>query len=123
MLTKDRKFMRFGSACLACGLMSLVSVSAHAAETVTMVGGGDGSPFRYEPATVTVKSGDKITWVNKTAAEHSVTPDPGYQKRLKSKDVHEEQSYSTVIKGKSGPIKYHCKYHPQMKATIVVSAQ
>ena len=79
MLTKDRKFMRFGSACLACGLMSLVSVSVHAAETVMMVGGGDGSPFRYEPATVTVKSGDKITCVNKTAAEHSVTPDPGYQ--------------------------------------------
>jgi plastocyanin len=119
MLNKDRKLIKFSFACFALGFMS---VPAYAAETVMMVGGG-GSPFRYEPATVTVKSGDKITWINQTKEEHSVTPDSGYQKRLKSKDIHADKTYSTVIKGKSGPIKYHCKYHPEMKASIVVSAE
>ena len=45
-----------------------------------------------------------MTWVNETTVEHSVTPNAGFQKKLKGKDIEASQSYSTVIK--AGPIKY-----------------
>src|SRR5262249_893113 len=92
-----------------------------AAATITIMGGGAAGPFRYEPANLTVKPGEKVTWVNKTAAEHSVTPDPGFHKNLKGKEIEPGKSYSATIK--TGPIKYHCKYHPSMKGAIAVSAQ
>jgi plastocyanin len=101
--------------------MFLIPVYANAAATVTIVGGGPGGPFHYQPANLTVKPGEKVTWVNKTKAEHSVTPDPGFEKKLRSKDIEPGKSYSTVIKAGPGPLKYHCKYHPSMRATVVVS--
>ncbi len=89
------------------------------AETITITGDGSSVPFRFEPANATVKPGDKITWVNQTKVEHSVTPDAGFQKKLKGKDIEASESYSAAVK--TGPIKYHCKYHPNMKATIAVA--
>ena len=102
---------------LAMSPLSLLPAQLHA-ETITITGDGSSVPFRFEPANATVKSGDKITWVNQTKVEHSVTPDAGFQKKLKGKDIEASESYSAAIK--SGPIKYHCKYHPNMKATIAV---
>ena len=97
----------------------LLPAQVHAAETITIIGDGSSVLFQFEPAHATVKPGDEVTWVNNTKVEHSVTPDHGFQKRLKGKDIEASETYSATIK--TGPIKYHCKYHPNMKATIVVS--
>src|SRR3954470_13663491 len=101
--------------------LGLMPADAHAAEMIAIVGDGSSVPFRFDPANVTVKPGDKVSWVNKTKVEHSVTPDAGFKKKLKGKDIEASEMYSTAIK--TGPIKYHCKYHPNMKATIAVSAE
>jgi plastocyanin len=111
----------FSPATLLLGIAPLFLLPAqpHAAETITITGDGSSVPFRFEPKNATVKPGDKVTWVNQTKVEHSVTPDSGFKKRLKGKDIEASESYSAAIK--SGPIKYHCKYHPNMKATIAVA--
>jgi plastocyanin len=111
----------FSPATLLLGIAPLFLLPAqpHAAETITITGDGSSVPFRFEPANATVKPGDKVTWVNKTKVEHSVTPDAGSQKKLKGKDIEASEDYSATIK--TGPIKYHCKYHPNMKATIAVA--
>jgi plastocyanin len=111
----------FSPAILLFGItpLFLMPDQPHAAETITITGDGSSVPFRFEPANATVKPGDKVTWVNQTKVEHSVTPDAGYKKRLKGKDIEASESYSAAIK--TGPIKYHCKYHPNMKATIAVA--
>jgi plastocyanin len=116
------KFRRFRPAFFAAGTaaLSLIAAHAHAAETIAIVGDGSSVPFRFEPATLTVKRGDEVTWVNKTKVEHSVTPNSGFKKKLKGKDLEAGETYSTAVK--AGPIKYHCKYHPGMHGTIVVSA-
>jgi plastocyanin len=100
--------------------LGLLIAHAHAAE-IAIVGDGSSVPYRFDPANVTVKLGDKVTWVNKTNVEHSVTPDAAFKKRLKDKDIEASKAYSTIIK--AGPLKYHCKYHPGMRAMIVVSAR
>jgi plastocyanin len=107
-------FLIFGMASL-----SVLPAQLDAAETIVITGDGSSVPFRFEPANANVKSGDKVTWVNQTKVEHSVTPDAGFQKKLKGKDIEASESYSAAIK--TGPIKYHCKYHPNMKATIAVA--
>jgi plastocyanin len=116
------KFRRMRPAFFAAGTaaLGLMAAQAPAAETITIVGDGSSVPFRFEPATVTVKRGDEVTWVNKTKVEHSVTPNKGSQKKLKGKDLEAGETYSAAVK--SGPIKYHCKYHPGMHGTIMVSA-
>jgi plastocyanin len=103
---------------LGMATLSLLPVQLHA-ETINITGDGSSVPFRFDPANATVKPGDKITWVNQTKVEHSVTPDAGFQKKLKGKDIEASESYSAAIK--TGPIKYHCKYHPNMKAMIAVA--
>ena len=101
-------------------LLGMVPAYVHAAETIAIVGNGSSELFRFDPANVTVKPGEELTWVNKTNVEHSVTPNAGFRKKLKGRDIEPSETYSAVIK--SGPIKYHCRYHPGMKATITVSA-
>ena len=111
----------FSSAIFLLGVapLHLFPAQPHAAETIVITGDGSSVPFRFEPANATVKPGDTVNWVNRTKVEHSVTPDTGFQKRLKGKDIEASESFSATIK--IGPIKYHCKYHPNMKATIAVA--
>jgi plastocyanin len=113
--------LSLSSAILLLGIAPLVLLPAQprAEETITITGDGSSVPFRFEPTNATIKAGDKVTWVNNTKVEHSVTPDSGFQKRLKGKDIEASESYSAAIK--TGPIKYHCKYHPNMKASITVA--
>src|SRR6476469_9222547 len=114
--------LSFGSAFFVLGIGSLILVAAHAhAAEIAIVGDGSSVLFQFDPANVTIKPGDEVTWVNKTTVKHSVTPNVGFQKKLKGKDIEASQAYSTVVK--SGPVKYHCKYHPGMRATIAVSVK
>jgi len=105
---------------LGIAFLSLVTAHAHAAE-IAIVGDGSSVPYQFDPANVTIKLGDKVTWVNKTNVEHSVTPDAAFKKRLKGKDIEASKAYSIIIK--AGPVRYHCRFHPGMRAMIALSAQ
>ena len=71
---------------------------------------------QFGPPSLTVKSGERITWVNKDLFPHTVTADA---KAFDSKAIAPNASW-TWVAGKAGTYAYACTFHPTMKATITV---
>lgn len=76
------------------------------------------SEFKYKPQTVTVHTGEAVTFVNDDGAAHTATAD---DKSFDSGNLDHAQSWTHVFT-KPGTYRYICTYHPFMKATIVVQA-
>jgi plastocyanin len=74
--------------------------------------------FAFNPQTITVKSGEKITWINKDEEPHTVVS-VGKQFK-KSSALDTDQSY-TIVAGAPGNYSYFCSVHPKMTGTIVVT--
>ena len=74
--------------------------------------------FAFSPSTLTIKSGDSVTWTNKDSSAHTVTSDSGNE--LDSERISNGQIYTHVF-AQAGTYSYHCTPHPRMKATIVVT--
>jgi plastocyanin len=72
------------------------------------------SGLGFEPATLTVHHGDRITWENTDLIVHTVTSS-GFD----SGDLGAGQSWTLVAKQR-GTFDYSCRYHPNMKGTLVV---
>lgn len=74
--------------------------------------------FAFNPATITVPVGTKVTWTNKDAATHTVTSDSGV---FDSKNLPTGNTFSYTF-SQAGTFAYHCNIHKTMTATIVVMA-
>jgi plastocyanin len=74
--------------------------------------------FQYSPTTVTIAAGGTVTWTNHDSAPHTVTADDG------SYDSGMMRTGGTWSKTFTAPgtYRYHCDYHPEMVATVVVLA-
>ena len=70
----------------------------------------------FEPAALTVRAGDRITWINGDLFPHTATAD---DHAFDSKSVAPAGQW-TLIAGKTGRHTYTCTFHPTMKATITV---
>lgn len=71
--------------------------------------------FKFVPATLNVRIGDTVTWINRDIAPHTAT---ATNKSWDTKQIQRQKSSSlTVTKGMSGA--YFCRYHPHMKGTLV----
>jgi plastocyanin len=70
----------------------------------------------FEPAILTVASGDRITWVNKDFFPHTATAD---DKTFDSHSIAPTDTW-TFVAGKPGTYTYICTFHPTMKGTITV---
>jgi plastocyanin len=70
----------------------------------------------YDPATVTIKVGDTITWVNQDAPKHDVVADNG---EFKS-DLFDKGATFSFTFTKAGTYPYHCSIHPGMTGTVIV---
>ncbi len=76
------------------------------------------SNFTFSPATVHVKAGNSLAWVNceTTAISHTATGDGGqFDTVTISPGNASVKPFSTA-----GTIPYHCNIHPSMKATVIV---
>jgi len=73
--------------------------------------------FMFNPQKITVKSGDKITWINKDEEPHTVVSVG--KKFQKSSALDTDQEYS-ITAGAPGTYEYFCSVHPKMTGTIVV---
>ena len=93
---------------LACGT---ASVRAGPAEHTVVVEG-----MAYSPASLHVKRGDRIIWVNRDLVPHTATAKNG---AFNSGRIAAGGSWATVA-GQVGKIDYGCTYHPTMGATLVV---
>jgi plastocyanin len=100
-----------GALAVAILLPSVAFAGAHAAagHTVTL------HEFRFHPGTLSIRRGDKVTWVWRDQVEHNVTFH-GFHSRTQ---VH--GSY-TVRFTRSGTFNYHCTIHVSegMRGKIVV---
>jgi plastocyanin len=73
--------------------------------------------IKFNPETVTIKPGGKVTWTNDDSVGHDVTADdfesggPG--------EMQGGSTYSHVFK-KPGTYDYVCSVHPGMKGTVKV---
>ena len=69
--------------------------------------------MKFKPAEITVKPGDKITFINRDMVVHNVTEASG--KSWKSPDLETGKSWS-MLATKSAS--YYCSFHPVMKGKI-----
>ena len=68
------------------------------------------------PAEASAKVGDTVEWVNKDVLAHTATAHNGdFDVMLPPK-----KSGTFVLK-KAGSVDYYCRFHPNMKATLVVA--
>jgi len=75
--------------------------------------------FAFSPRTVTVAPGTTIVWTQKDNVGHTVTSDTGAWPE--SALLAANDTFSVTLT-KPGTYTYHCKPHPYMKGTIVVTA-
>jgi plastocyanin len=96
---------------IAAALTMVASLSAHAATIqITM------EDLLISPAEASAKIGDTIEWINKDVFAHTATARNGdWDVTLPPKTT-----LASVLK-KAGTIDYYCRFHPNMKATLVVA--
>ena len=73
--------------------------------------------FAFNPQTLTVKSGETVTWINRDEEPHTVVSVG--KKFQKSTALDTDQEF-TITAGAPGTYTYFCSVHPKMTGTIVV---
>jgi plastocyanin len=74
--------------------------------------------FAYDAATVTIKPGDTVQFVNDDSTPHTVT---ATDKSFDSGNMDQNAKWSHTFKD-PGTYAYICTYHTYMKGTVVVKA-
>ncbi len=74
------------------------------------------SGFAFNPATITIKVGQTVTWTNQDTAAHNIVADDN---SWSSPSIAQGASYSHTFTT-TGTFPYHCSIHPFMKATVIV---
>ena len=73
--------------------------------------------FHFTPQTLTVKPGEKITWINRDEEPHTVV---SVEKQFKKSPPLDTDQEFTVTAGAPGTYTYFCSVHPKMTGMIVV---
>ena len=73
--------------------------------------------FHFTPQTVTVKAGEKITWINRDEEPHTVV---SVEKQFKKSAPLDTDQEFTITVGAPGTYTYFCSVHPKMTGTIIV---
>jgi plastocyanin len=88
-----------------------MSVSAHAATIqITM------ENLVISPAEASAKVGDTIEWINKDIFVHTATARNGDW----DVTMPPKKTVTSVLQ-KAGTVEYYCRFHPNMKATLVIA--
>jgi len=106
-----KRFSLRAAAALAGAFVLAGAVAADAPAKASVIIDGT----RYEPATLTVKRGATIAFVNKDPFPHTATA-PG---TFDSKEIAAGKTW-TYKAAKAGRFDYICTLHPNMKGTLVV---
>ncbi len=72
--------------------------------------------FMFTPASITVKAGTTVTWVNLDDEPHTVFSDAGL---FRSSALDTQERFSFKFE-KAGTYHYLCTLHPRMLGTVVV---
>lgn len=113
--------LAFVLALAACGGSSNKS-AAPATAPVTAGNAVTIRTFAFQPKPANVKVGETVTWTNDDQILHTVTsgergkPDGLFDQKLDGVGAKAMFTFRTA-----GTFAYHCKIHPGMDATVVVS--
>lgn len=72
------------------------------------------SNFAFSPATLTIRAGDSVTWVNNDNVPHTVT-----FAAFGSNNLQRGDKYTHVF-DTPGTYDYYCAPHPSMRAKVIV---
>ncbi len=72
--------------------------------------------FSFQPASLTVKAGTKVTWVNRDDVPHTATDT---DKRFNSKTLDTDDQFAFTFE-QPGTYNYYCALHPKMTGQIIV---
>jgi plastocyanin len=89
-------------------------VTARAADAVTV----HIDNFTFAPATLTVRAGTKVTWINRDDEPHTVTSSSS-PRVFASGALDTDGSFSYTF-DKPGTYPYFCAIHPHMTGTVIV---
>jgi plastocyanin len=96
---------------IVTALTLAMSVPAHAATIqITM------ENLVISPAEASAKVGDTIEWINKDILAHTATARNGEWDVMLPPN-----KTGTLVLKKAGTVDYYCRFHPNMKATLVVA--
>jgi len=110
---------------VACaGLLASCSSSGGGSKSGGSSSGGGGATgnavdvknFSFNPSSLTVSKGTKVTWTFDDSAKHNVTDS---KNTFKSSDLSGGGKYSFTFTN-AGTYSYICSIHPYMKGTITV---
>jgi plastocyanin len=73
--------------------------------------------FAFNPQTITVKSGEKVIWINRDDEPHTIV---SVGKQFKKSTALDTDQEFTITAGAPGTYDYFCSVHPKMTGTIVV---
>jgi plastocyanin len=109
-------------AALLCGLSSLFlpAITGEMKNTDSIATSGNRieiKDFAFNPQTITVKSGEKITWINRDEEPHTIV---SVEKQFKKSSALDTDQEFTITAGVPGTYTYFCSVHPKMTGTIVV---
>lgn len=85
--------------------------------TVAITGTG---PFVFSPATLSIKVGTTVKWVNQTTAPHTVASTPSGP--LNSPTLNASGGTFSYTFAAAGTYAYACSIHPSMTGSITVTA-
>ena len=71
--------------------------------------------FAFDPASITVKVGSTVRWVNQDSANHRIL----FADKVDSNVLASQQSYSRKF-DRAGTYDYSCTIHPSMHGTVIV---
>ena len=97
---------------IAAGLASGASIIPALAATLQI----SMENLEISPAEVTARVGDTVEWVNKDVLAHTATARNGDWDVM----LPPRKSGTLVLK-KAGTIEYYCRFHPNMKAVLIVA--
>ncbi len=78
---------------------------------------GNPQQWHFDPASITVKLGETVSWTNTGQEFHTVTADDN--KSFDSGVVNPGVTFLRMF-GQAGRYPYHCDFHPWMKGTVQV---
>jgi plastocyanin len=95
---------------IVAALMAGASISAGAATIQISM-----ENLVISPAEASAKVGDTIEWINKDIFAHTATARNGDW----DVTIPPKKTVTSVLK-KAGALEYYCRYHPNMKATLII---
>ena len=106
-----------GISFLNLSLFALAGEMKDANDTTTKQNRIEIKDFAFNPQTITVKSGEKVTWINRDEEPHTIV---SVEKQFKKSTALDTDQEFTITAGTPGTYNYFCSVHPKMTGIIII---